>query len=293
MNNKTADHYTKQWGPGLNFQDFMENNPQAALAMPNRQLGWEEFFTEIRACAADKPTSVYDAACGHGDVARRLFEEPEPMHLHYVGADIHRSLSNIRASSRANFVNWDISNPLPDSHEKFNYVICRAALHHTPNPKKTYQSLVTTLKPGGKIAISVYTKKAPMREVLDDYFRSQIVPMDNETAFALVSQFSKLGHDLQESDGTITITEDLPFLGIKSGKYTIQEFIYDHFMKCWHNGKFSKDHCDLVNFDWYHPEYAYRYTLEQTMSFALECNLDIVSTKSIQAQHFLEARKPK
>lgn len=292
MNKKTADHYTKQWGSELDFQGFMENNPEAALAMPNRQLGWKDLISEIRARANVNEISVYDAACGHGDVARRLFENPEPRHLHYIGADIHGSLSTIDASSRANFINWDISDPLPESQEKFDYVICRAALHHTSNPRRTYRSLVSSLRPGGKIAISIYAKKAPMREVLDDYFRDQIVPLDNDSAFSLAAQFAKLGHDLQRSHGTIIIAEDLPFLGIKAGKYKIQEFIYDHFMKCWYNSNFPKKHCDLVNFDWYHPEYAYRYSVDETKLFANELNLEIVCVKSIKAQHYLEARKP-
>lgn len=292
MVKKTALHYTKQWGPELNFQNFVEENPIAALAMPNRKLGWYDFFAEIRMRAKITSIKVYDACCGHGDVARRLFEEPAPEHISYIGADIHDSLSTISASSRAEFIKWDVSEPMANCQEKFDYIICRAALHHTADPKKTYQSLVSQLKPGGKIAISVYARKAPMREALDDLFREKIVPLENEEAFFIASQFSKLGSDLQKSSGSIKINCDLPFLGIKAGEYFIQEFIYDYFLKCWHNPLFSEKHCDLVNFDWYHPEYAYRYTLEEAKQFALDSNLEIVVIKSIKAQHYLEAKKP-
>ena len=46
--------------------------------------------------------------------------------------------------------------------QRFDYVICRAAMHHTPDPRKTFTSLVSRLKPGGQIAITVYrNRQAP------------------------------------------------------------------------------------------------------------------------------------
>lgn len=285
---QTADHYSKQWGKDLNYQGFVEANPDAALVMPGRQLGWADYFDEIRSRASGGPISVLDAACGFGDVTRRLYEAPTPAHLTYVGADIHGSLDTIDAPPEAQFVQWDISNPLPGG-QKFDYVICRAALHHTPDPAKTYASLVSQLKPGGKIAISVYAKKAPMREALDDAFRAAIVPMGNDDAFAVANQFTRLGADLQAATGQIKIEQDLPFLGIKAGTYSIQEFIYDHFLKCWHNKNFSEQHCDLINFDWYHPTFAYRYTASEVVAFAEQNGLEVVRFTSIKAQHYLEA----
>ncbi|MFY3629502.1 class I SAM-dependent methyltransferase [Achromobacter xylosoxidans] len=285
---RTADHYSKQWGKDLNYQGFVEANPEAAMVMPGRQLGWADLFDEIRARASVGPISVLDAACGFGDVTRRLYESPMPAHLEYVGADIHGSLDTIDAPAEAKFVQWDISNPLPGS-QKFDYVICRAALHHTPDPAKTYSSLVSQLKPGGKVAVSVYAKKAPMREELDDAFRAAIVPMGNDEAFAVANQFTRLGADLQACAGEIRITQDLPFLGIKTGTYSIQEFIYDHFLKCWHNKNFSSEHCDLINFDWYHPTFAYRYSAAEAVAFAERNGLEIVRFTSIKAQHYLEA----
>jgi len=39
-------------------------------------------------------------------------------------------------------------------------------------------------------------------------------------------------------------------------------------MKCWHNRAFSERHCDIVNFDWYHPPYAYRYEAAELRGWA-------------------------
>jgi len=46
--------------------------------------------------------------------------------------------------------------PFPD--QSFDYVISSGVVHHTPNPKKGFDELVRTLKPGGKFFFSVYGK---------------------------------------------------------------------------------------------------------------------------------------
>lgn len=146
---KTSDHYTKQSGSELGFQKFVEGNPDSAMVMPGRQLGWGGFFSEIRSAGSERSISVYDAACGFGDVMRRLFEEPAPKYLKYVGADIHDSLSTIEVPEEANIIKWDISRPLPKN-QKFDFIICRAALHHTPDPLATFQCLASQLNRGAK-----------------------------------------------------------------------------------------------------------------------------------------------
>jgi len=128
-----------------------------------------------------------------------------------------------------------------------------------------------------------------MREAIDDELRSRIVPMDSETAFAVCNQITSLGRDLQASGGTVTIQSDLPFLGIQAGTYHLQDFIYQYFMKCWHNVAFSERHCDLVNFDWYHPPFAYRYHLEELIGWVVANGLTLTRTVSIEAQHYMEA----
>src|SRR5215510_3998308 len=284
---KTAEHYTKQWGEELDFKNFIQENPEAAKAMPSRQLPWQELFDRIRQEAKDQDVMVYDAACGFGDILRSLTVAPNPTRLRYVGADIHGSLNTIGRPGNAELVQWDITKPLLNG-GKFDFIICRAAIHHTPDPQTTYSVLVSQLAPGGTLAITAYAKKAPMREAVDDEMRRRVMPMSNDEAFTVANQFTKLGRDLQTCDGLIEIAEDLPFLGIRAGRYKVQEFIYKHFMKCWHNLAFSERHCDLVNFDWYHPPYAYRYDMSELERWARDNGLAIVRQASTDAQHYLE-----
>jgi SAM-dependent methyltransferase len=283
-NSRTAEHYTLQWGKSVDFAGFVKSNPEAAKALAGRVLPWTELYEAIRAEARLRPVSVYDAACGFGDVANQLFADPAPAHLAYLGADIHGNVEQIEA--RGEFIRHDITE---DTGRTFDFVICKEAMHHTPQPHETAKVLAGQVKSGGTLVFSVYARKAPMREAVDDAMRQRIVPMGNDEAWSVSRQFSDLGRDLQAAPGNIVIKADLPFLGIKAGTYSIQSFIYDHFMKCWFNRDFSAEHCDMVNFDWYHPPHAYRYSLDEVKALAVDAGLTVRRTASIQAQHFVEA----
>jgi SAM-dependent methyltransferase len=295
MPNTTAEHYTQQWGPGISFLQFIKTNPQALSHMPSGQLGWPDLLSRIRSEANKRDILVYDAACGYGGLFSQLFAEPAPQRLRYLGADIHNSLATIERPANlplatARFVRWDISRPLPVA-ELFDYVICRNALMHTPDPPKTLGNLVDRLAPNGTIAVSVYARKPLLREIIDDALRERIIPLPPAEAITLANQFTLLGRDLRKSPGRIVIQHDLPFFGIKAGEYDIQTFIYNHIIKCWYNDVFGEYYSDVVNFDWYHPPYAYRYTHDEICSLFLDLGLKITKTNSTAAQHYVEAVK--
>jgi SAM-dependent methyltransferase len=294
QDNKTADHYTKQWGSPLGFNRFLEKNKKAELVTMGKQLGWPALFDRIRGEAAHQKVTVYDAACGRGAIFLDLFRDPSPQQLFYLGADIHGALSDIPIPSslrghRAVLVRWDISDPLPVSGE-FDYVICRASVHHTRDPRRTLLSLKSALKPGGILAISVYAKKAPMREAIDEFLRNMIAPMPSEEAYGVCGEFSLLGRDLQKSGLEVAVAEDLPLLGVYAGKYDLQSFIYDHFLKCWYNDQFGLDHSTAVNFDWYHPTYAYRFSKEELLTQIGEIGFKVIGMDSNKYQHYLELK---
>ena len=293
--NRTSEHYSLQWGKEVDFASFYRANPHALASMTSKQMGWTGLVERVRATARERLVHVYDAACGYGGLFMDLFAEPIPEYLRYTGADIHGALPAIErpvgvGRDRAQFVRWDISKPLP-TEEVFDLIICRAAIHHTPDPRATFRSLVSRLAPTGTIAVTVYALKPPMREAIDDALRAKIVPMAPRAAFDLARQFTLLGHDLQASGGKVEIQQDLPFLGIKAGSYGVQEFIYDHFLKCWFNSDFGEHYSDVVNFDWYHPPYAYRYGIDDVAAWFDEEGLAIVDRSSTKAQHYFEGRK--
>ena len=291
---QTAEHYSLQWGSEIDFASFYAKQPEALSAMTSKQMGWPVLVERIRTRARSEPVQLLDAACGYGGLFADLFASPAPGGLKYLGADIHSALQTIQrpkgaGPEQAEFVRWDISNPIPTD-ELFDFIICRAAIHHTPDPRTTFRSLVSRLAPDGVIAITVYAKKAPMREACDDALRAKIVPMTPRAALSLARQFTVLGSDLRSCDGRIEITQDLPFLGIKAGSYSVQEFLYDHFLKCWYNPGFGEQYSDIVNFDWYHPPYAYRYDQREVLEWFEDHGIEILATATTKAQHYFEGR---
>jgi len=292
----TSDHYSLQWGAEIDFASFYREQRAHLTSMTSRQMGWPALIDRIRQRAGADPVRLYDAACGYGGLFMDLFEAPPPPGLRYVGADIHEALGAIArppgvGPDRAQFVRWDISNVLPTA-MRFDVIICRAAIHHTPDPYRTFQSLAARLAPGGTLAITAYAKKSPMREATDDALRAAVVPLPPREALAIARQFTSLGKDLQASDAVVEITHDLPLLRIKAGRYGIQEFVYNHFMKCWFNDRFGDRYSDVVNFDWYHPPFAFRYDLHELERWFAESGIDVVDTDTTPAQHYLEGRRP-
>jgi SAM-dependent methyltransferase len=292
---QTADHYTLQWGRPLGFIDFLAENKQAEKVTMGKRLAWPRLFDRMRHEAESKTITVYDAACGRGAIFFDLFADPVPAGMRYVGADIHGSLTDIRRPNGvevdwADFLRWDVSYPLP-VRDKFDYVICRASVMITPDPAFTMKSLSQAAKRGGHVAVSLYTKKAPMREASDDALREIVVPLSRDEGFEVCRQFAKLGRDLQNVEAKVAITEDLPFLQIPKGEYQVQEFVYDFLFKCWYNKLFGIDHSAAVNFDWYHPEFTYRYTLEEVIGMCEDAGLKILETESDKYQHYVEAEK--
>lgn len=288
----TADHYELQWGSEVGFQAFAQNNPKAMQATPGKQMGWPLFFHEVRELAREREVRVYDAACGFGGLLDEFFADPVPEGLVYVGADVHGSLASIRIppgvrSGQITLLRWDIGERLPVL-EPFDVVVCRASIHHTKEPHRTFDNLVSVLKPAGRIAISAYARKGNLREAVDNGVRAAISPLPPKEAMRVGRELALFGRALQETGAVVGIAEDMPWLGIKAGEYPLQSLIYDHLLKCWWNDAFGESYSTVVNYDWYHPTYAYRYTLDQLKTWFDKNKIRLTCTQSTPFQHFLE-----
>lgn len=295
LDNATSTHYSDQWSSERGMGKFMLTTTAVDSTM-QFVLGWRRLFDEISGEAMKRPVSVYDAACGYGGILHALAAPfgsgSGSGKLTYVGADIREGLQEIELPTGVDaesivFARHDISEPLPLD-MRFDYVVCRNAIHHTPDPRKTFASLCHVLRPGGTIAISAYSKKAIMREVLDDALRSMITEMSNDEALKVAAEFSELGKALRAIKEEVHIPRDLTFLGIEAGSHDVQTLIYNHVVKCWHNEAFGDERSDIVNFDWYHPPYAYRYSLNELTGWFDENGLSVTHTDSHPSQHYVE-----
>ncbi len=175
------------------------------------------------------------------------------------------ALSNAKKDpecGRVNFVHADINRlPFPDGF--FNFISCDQVIHHTPDPPATFRNLTGKLQSGGQVCCYVYKKKAVVREFTDDYVRERISHLDIDEALKVCEAITRLGKTLSDLKTTINVEEDIPVLGIRKGEIDIQRFFHWNVMKCFWNDDFDFFTNNIVNFDWYHPLYCFRYEPEE------------------------------
>lgn len=165
---------------------------------------------------------------------------------------------------------------LPFKKRSFDFIFCEGVLHHTPNTKKAFEVLLNYLAPSGEIAAYLYRKKGPIREFCDDYIRQFTTKLSDRKCWEFSKKITKFGKALSDLNIEFEIPEDIPPLKIKAGKVNLQRFFYYHILKCFWNERFTFDENSLINFDWYHPAYAWRHTSEEVRGWCVANNLKII-----------------
>ena len=206
---------------------------------------------------------ILDAGCGPGHKGAWLARLAP--HATVVAIDLSEAifLAARRYSDRPNmvFVKGDIAaTPFRDG--AFDLVNCDQALHHTEDPPATLREFRRILAPGGGLNTYVYAKKAVPRELLDEHFRSLSKTLPREELWALSEQLTELGRTLSELEIEIDVPA-MPALGIRGGRMDLQRFIYWNFVKCFWNPEHGFEGSRVVNFDWYAPAHAFRYSRDE------------------------------
>ena len=106
-------------------------------------------------------SAALDVGCGDGRVSKAL-----PEGCRYLGLDFSAKLIGRNARVAAGFALADLSSPLPIPSHSFPTVICFAVLHHLPDRLLAARELARAVKPGGRVAVSVWqiTHNARMRK---------------------------------------------------------------------------------------------------------------------------------
>jgi len=164
---------------------------------------------------------------------------------------------------------------LPFRSEFFDVISCDQVLHHTPDPPTYFTRLTTLLKPGGRLLLYVYRVKGPIREFTDDHLRSLVARDSLEACVELCEKLTRLGRNLSHLRATIEIEDDIPELGITRGRYDVQRLLYDHVLKCFWNDDYDFATNAMVNFDWYRPIHAFRYTEADVRKWASNAGMAI------------------
>lgn len=274
---------------GFKWDQFpVEDQKRSALANPEHRIqrnGWntEEFREWI-----DGKT-VLDAGCGMGWWTSYLSD------LNTNGTTVGVDLAEKAVSkghemgNKSLFVGDLGALPFPDN--TFDYIACEEVIHHTPDPQEYLNNLVEKLASEGTLTVYVYKKKPLLRETADTVIRDQTTQMEIEDCLRFSEKVTEVGKQLYEVDETIDVP-DIPLLGIEEGTYSVHEFIYRHFFKCYFDwGNEDWDTSVSTNFDWYHPKYAYRYTLSEAIDLVTSTGLKIENTTELMSGYSIRARK--
>lgn len=223
---------------------------------------------------------ILDAGCGAGHSTACWIDAAwrGDGHAEWVGADISTGIDvaqdRFGSFPGTHFVQADILQ-LPFRPHAFDTIFSEGVLHHTPSTERAFKSLIPLLAPGGEILFYVYRQKGAIREFTDDYIRGVIADVEPQKAWEMLRPLTKLGKALSDLHAEVEVPEDIPYLGIKAGRYDVQRLIYWHFAKLFWNDAFSFEQNNHANYDWYHPRYSFRHTEEEVRRWCEEAGLSI------------------
>lgn len=226
---------------------------------------------------------VLDAGCGSG-VDSEMFVKSRAT---VIAVDLseeaaHATWKNLGHFPNIHVLRADITR-LPFPSGFFDYISCDQVMHHTPNTEATFHALAQKLSGDGHFATYVYKKKAPLREFADDLLRTAMTNMTAEECYEHCVGLTALGKALSDLHTNVEIPNDVPLLGIKAGRYDVQRFIYWNVVKCFWNDDYDFETNVMINFDWYHPRFAWRHTEEELSAWYHAERIEIESLSDVES----------
>ncbi|MDY6863481.1 MAG: methyltransferase domain-containing protein [Thermodesulfobacteriota bacterium] len=200
-----------------------------------------------------KGKTVLDAGCGYGRHTRIISQWAKEI----IGIDLSVSIFNARNVTKdipnVHLVQGDLFEP-PFLKEKFDIVYSWGVLHHTPNPRKAFETLKNFVKSGGFYSVKIY-KKFPLP--------AQFI----ERAIRLIT----LRLPLNLLYKTSYIAVPLNKLYWRFGKFVPG---MKYFLKCFIKLDPNPEIARIDTFDWYHPQYQYHYPMEEIISWFNDCGFE-------------------
>lgn len=235
--------------------------------------------------------TVLDAGCGMGWFTRYLTEHNESGAVYGMDISEMAVRKGKELQPDVNLLVGDLTAP-PFPDESLDYIACEEVIHHTPDPPATLDRLVSRLVPDGVFTMYIYKEKPLLREHADTVIRERTTEMDIEAVHDFAHQMSQLGEALYEVDEKIEVP-DIPLLDVEAGTYSVQEFVYRFLCHCYFDWTNEDMEWSIANnFDWYHPEYAFRYTESEVRSMVADAGLELEHFNEQMSGFSVRARKP-
>jgi len=199
---------------------------------------------------------VLDVGCGMG----RFAEVASRWGAHVVGIDLSLACEVAEENLRdrpATFFQADVFK-LPFAPESFDYIYSLGVLHHTPDCKAAFQVLPRLLKPGGRIAIWLYSKYNNWYKMSDVYRKV--------TRRMSPKLLHKLCYGVIPLYGVHRVLKKIPLVGRPASGALAYAIPMAHNP----DPKWRV----LDTFDWYSPWYQSKHTYEEVFRWFEECGLE-------------------
>ncbi|HET9406842.1 MAG TPA: class I SAM-dependent methyltransferase [Candidatus Sulfotelmatobacter sp.] len=218
---------------------------------------------------------VLDVGCGTG----RFVDVVTRYGARTVGIDLSAAAEvaarNLKDRELATIFQADVFN-LPFAPESFDFIYSIGVLHHTPDCEKAFKTLTTFLKPGGQIAIWLYSAYNKWYRFSDIYRKvtSRMSARSLHALCQLAGPFYYIHRGLRR----------IPLVGrpISAGIKTVLPLTLDD--PNW-------DYRVLATFDWYSPKYQSKHTYEEVFGWFESCGL--VDLHVIGPPVAVRGRKPR
>jgi 2-polyprenyl-3-methyl-5-hydroxy-6-metoxy-1,4-benzoquinol methylase len=217
---------------------------------------------QIRECTGFTPAEleakwVLDVGCGMG----RFAEVASRWGAYVVGIDLSRA-ADVAAKNLASRENVWICQAsvlnLPFIEQSFDYIYSIGVLHHTPDCEQSFKCLPRLLKPGGTVAIWLYSGYNRWYRMSDIYrvFTAKLSPGALHALCVAVDPLYYVHRGLLRIPGV-----GRSLSGIL--KYLVPVNLYP-----------SREARLLDMFDWYSPVYQSKHTYEQVFRWFEDCGLE-------------------
>lgn len=216
---------------------------------------------------------MLDVGCGVGQKLRMMATHStgQVFGFDLSTAAVH-AYRNTKDLPNVTVAQADVFHP-PFRPDQFDFVISDGVLHHTPDTRKAFHSIVPLAAPGGTVAIHVYKRMGPLREFADEHLRAQMTRMMPQECWEACKPITRLGQALTRLNVEVTIPEDIPALAWRAGTYDLQRFLYYEVLKCFWNDAFTFEENNQGVFDHYHPAFAHKHTKDEVVGWFEEAGL--------------------
>ncbi len=210
-----------------------------------------------------KGNYILDAGCGSGRFAEISLKTKGIVVAIDFSNSVDAAYDNLSKYDNLFLIQADIYN-LPFKLESFSYIYSLGVLQHTPNPKKSFDSLVKFLKPEGKICVDLYWKRLKTMLHTKYLFRPITKKINKKKLFNFIVKIAP--YLLFISNCLIKI----PYFG-KALSRLIPIQNYNGIYKL--NKKDQLQWAILDTFDWFSPAYDNPQTPKTLMKWFNEHNL--------------------